>query len=40
MPVAYIHNNALRDLTLITLNVARFEGTGGFLISYANGHKK
>ena len=30
-----MHNNSLRDLTLITLSVVRFEGTGGFLIRYA-----
>ena len=31
---------ALYDMTLIKLNVARFVGTGGFLIRYAKGHAK
>ena len=35
-----IRNNALHDLTLIKLNVARFVSTGGFLIRYSNGHAK
>jgi len=33
-----IHKNALHDLTLIKPNVARFEGTGGFLTRYSNGY--
>jgi len=33
-------NNALHDLTLIKLYVARFVGTGGFLFTYCNGHTK
>jgi hypothetical protein len=32
--------NALHDLTLIKLIVARFVGTGGFLIRYSNFHTK
>jgi hypothetical protein len=35
-----IHNTALHDLTVTELTVARFEGTEGFLIRYANGHMK
>ena len=34
----YIRNNALHDLTLMKLKVARIVGTGGFLIRYSNGH--
>jgi len=32
--------NALHDMTIISLTVARFVGTGGFLIRYSNGHSK
>ena len=35
-----IHHNGLRDFTLITLTVARFLGTMGFLIRYSNGRSK
>jgi len=35
-----IYNNAPHDLTVIELTVARFEGTEGSLIRYANGHTK
>jgi len=31
---------ALHNLTLITMNVARFVGTGHFLIIYSNGNTK
>jgi len=30
----------LHDVTLFGLTVARFVGTGGFLIGYSNGNKK
>jgi len=33
-------DNALHDVKLIKLTVARFVGTGGFVTRYSNGHKK
>jgi hypothetical protein len=33
-----IRNYAMHDMTLIKLAVARFVGTGSFLIRYSNGH--
>jgi len=33
-------NDALHDLNLIELYVARFVGTGGFFTRYCNGHTK
>jgi len=33
-------NNAAHNLTLITMTVTRFVGTGSFLIRYPNGHTK
>ena len=32
-----ISNNALHDFTIIKITVARFVGTGSFLIRYSNG---
>jgi len=42
MPIntSNIRNNALHHFTLIKMTVARFVGTGGFLIRYSNGHRK
>jgi len=34
-----IRNDALNDFVLMKLIVARFVGTGGFLIAYSNDHK-
>jgi len=34
--IGSIHDNALHDLTLIIMIVARFVGTGSFLIGYSN----
>jgi hypothetical protein len=33
-----ICNNVLHDLTLVEMTIARFVGTGGFLIRYFNSH--
>jgi hypothetical protein len=30
----------MHDFTLINLTIAHFVGTGGFLITYSNGHMK
>jgi hypothetical protein len=38
--ISDIHNNALRHLTLIKLNVPRFVGRGCFLIRYSNRHTR
>ena len=35
-----MRHNALRNLTFIKTTVARFAGTGSFLISYSNDQKK
>ena len=35
-----MRNVAMLDLVLIKLTVARFVGTGSFLIIYSNGHTK
>jgi hypothetical protein len=35
-----MRNNALRELALIKIIVARFVGTGSFLIRYSNGKGK
>jgi hypothetical protein len=35
-----IRNNALYDLMLNKLTVARFVGTGGFFLGYSNVHTK
>ena len=40
MHTSGVRNNALRDLTLIKLNVVRFKSTVGFLIGYSIGHTK
>jgi hypothetical protein len=34
-----MRNNVLHVLTLIKLTVARFVGTGGFVIRYSNGKR-
>jgi len=38
MRTSSLRNNALYDLTLFKLSIARFVGTRGFLIRYSNGH--
>jgi len=35
-----IHNNAVHELTLITMTVALIVGKGNFLIKYSNYHAK
>jgi len=35
-----IRNNAVHELTLITMTVAHILGTGNFLIKYSNHHAK
>jgi len=40
MHTSSIRNDALHDLTFIKITVARFVGTGGFIITHSNGHTK
>jgi hypothetical protein len=40
MHTSSIHNNALHDLTLIKMAIARFMGIGSIVIIYWNGHTK
>jgi len=40
MHISSKRNKALHDLPLIKMTIARFVGTGRFVIIYCNGHKK